>query len=283
MPEQVRPAIVVSRCLEFDSCRWNGEVIDSPVVRILMDWIDFISVCPEMEIGLGVPRDPIRVEAPYRLVQPARGRDVSPIMREFAASFLERHKEVDGFILKSASPSCGIRRVKLHSSIDGGRLPGSTRGFFAGAVLDHYPTLPVEDEIRLNRPHILWSFLVRIHALAAFREVRKSGTIEDLAGYHSDNELLLMVCSRKHARLLGRMVVNRERLPVGEVLDLYQVQLRIALSRLSRKVARIDTHPADPLSVISPDWIESFDLAKLTRQTLFHPFPEGITGPWRAR
>jgi uncharacterized protein YbbK (DUF523 family) len=85
-----------------------------------------------------------------RLLQPATGRDISSKMLGFADNYLKSLKEVDGFILKSRSPSCGTKDVKLFPSSEDGTAIGKTKGFFAGRVLGHFPGLAIEDEGRLK-------------------------------------------------------------------------------------------------------------------------------------
>ncbi|MRR08546.1 DUF523 domain-containing protein, partial [bacterium] len=103
-----RPVVAASKCLEFAACRYNGQTIACPTVRLLRGLVEFKPVCPELEIGLGVPREPIRVietGGGRRLVQPATGRDVTAEMTRVVADHLRDLGDVDGFILKSRSPS----------------------------------------------------------------------------------------------------------------------------------------------------------------------------------
>ncbi len=92
-------------------------MISSSLVQDLTDYVDFITVCPEVEIGLGIPRDPVRIVRKGdkdHLVQPATGKDFSGEMRDFAISFLSSLPEVDGFILKNRSPTSGIKDAKIY-------------------------------------------------------------------------------------------------------------------------------------------------------------------------
>jgi len=111
-----RPRIGISRCIELDHCRYNGDSIGSEFVRRLQDHVDLVPVCPEVGIGLGVPRDPIRIVVRgggRHLVQPSTGRDVTASMISFTDGFLDQLGEVEGFILKSRSPSCGAYDVRI--------------------------------------------------------------------------------------------------------------------------------------------------------------------------
>ena len=183
MREFVRPKVVVSRCLEFDHCRYNGDMISSPIVAKLKEYVDFLPVCAEVEIGLGIPRSPVRIildNGEHRLVQPASGKDVTEDMKAFCTNFLDSVGEVDGFILKFRSPSCGFKDVKVYPSVGKSGAIGKTSGYFGGAVLKKYPFLPVEDEGRLRNARIKEHFLTKLFVLAAFRKVKSEGSMKDL-------------------------------------------------------------------------------------------------------
>ena len=122
MTEYVRPRVVISRCIEFDRCRWNGLMITSTIVRKLKDHIDFETVCPEVDIGLGVPRKPIRLvgsEDRARLVQPDTGKDLTGDMTRFSRDFLETVGTVEGFILKGKAPSNNLNLFSFESEYSG--------------------------------------------------------------------------------------------------------------------------------------------------------------------
>jgi uncharacterized protein YbbK (DUF523 family) len=173
MPTFARPRIVISRCIDFDACRYNGQVIRSSLREELEPHVHFLPICPELEIGLGVPRDPIRIVAGGggdRLVQPSTGLDLTDRMRRFADRYLSRLDAVDGFILKSRSPSCAVTDARLHLNEDTGESTGMRPGMFAEHVLARFPRAAVEDEARLGDPGARHDFLSRVFALAASRE-----------------------------------------------------------------------------------------------------------------
>ncbi len=307
-----RPVVVVSRCLEFAPCRYNGLLISSPVVRRLKDFVDFIPVCPEVEIGLGVPRDPIRIietKGQRRLFQPATGRDCTREMAKFADRFLDGLKEVDGFILKSRSPSCGIKDVKVYPGPDPKQsaLTGKAAGFFGRAVLEKFPMLAVEDEGRLESLEIREHFLSRLWALADLRTVGQSGRLADLVAFHSRRKLQLMAASQKHLRVLGRLAANPDHKPWAQVFGGYRSVFLEALARRPRFNAHINVlmhalgyfkdglSPAEksfflkqlesyrhgrlPLGAvlgIMHSWIVRFGQDYLAGQAYFQPFPEGL-------
>lgn len=112
-----RPQLVVSKCLEFDSCRYDASIIKSSIIQGLKNHADFKPVCPEVEVGLGIPRAPMRLVENGKmieLIQPSTGVNVTEKMSKFADSFLDSLPLLDGFILKNKSPSCGIKAVRIY-------------------------------------------------------------------------------------------------------------------------------------------------------------------------
>ena len=167
-----RPVVVISRCVDFDSCRYNGAVIRASLREKLEPLVELRPICPELEIGLGVPRDPVnlvRAGGGVRMVQPATGRDLTTRMRSFADHFLESLEAVDGFILKSRSPSCGVGDAKVFDSeaADAVHRPGA--GLFAAQVLERFPDVAVTDEARLANEAVCRTFLDQVFAHAAKR------------------------------------------------------------------------------------------------------------------
>jgi uncharacterized protein YbgA (DUF1722 family)/uncharacterized protein YbbK (DUF523 family) len=314
MREFPQPRVVVSKCLGFDHCRYNGAIIPDAVVEQLAPYVTYLTVCPEVEIGLGVPRDPIRVvmrEEERRLMQPATGVDLTARMEAFAAAYLdglEAQKAIDGFILKGRSPSCGIKDVKVYAGLEKGPpLPQKTVGFFGGAVRERYGHLPVEEEGRLKNFTLREHFFTGIFTAADFRAVKAEAAMGELVRFHSDNKLLLMAYNEQELRLMGRIVANPQKKPVAEVLAEYETHLWEALAGPPRRTAGINVlmHALGyfskqlsseekayfldslekyrakkaPLSVpvsILGAWIVRFEEPYLARQTFFAPYPEPL-------
>ena len=303
----MKPRIVVSRCFEFEHCRWNGLVISSEFVRKLAEFVEFIPVCPEVEIGLGVPRDPIRVvrfEEGPRLVQPETGRDVTGDMVSFSERFLDALPPVDGFILKSRSPSCGLKEVKIFAAAGKPDVDGKGAGFFGRAVSERYPLLPVEDEVRLKNFRIREHFLTRIFTLARFRSIRNSARMKDVVSFQAHNKLLLMAYNQTELQALGRIVANPKKRLVDKLMDEYGEHLLRALSKPARHTSDINAlmhalgyfskklgqeekaffldvleqyrNGKIPLSAclsVVRSWIERFSEPYLEMQSYFEPYP----------
>ena len=172
MSAHPRPRVVISRCIDFDSCRYDGQVIRSSLREELEPHVDFVPIGPELEIGLGVPRDPVRLvrrSGAIHMVQPATARDLTAQMESFSRDFLSGLGTVDAFILKARSPSCGVRNAKVFHADDGGAAFDSGSGLFAARVLERFPHAAVEDEAGMNDPGLRHRFLTKAFALAGVR------------------------------------------------------------------------------------------------------------------
>ena len=230
---ETKPIVVVSKCITFSPVRWDGTIIASDFVEKLKPHVQFISVCPEVEIGLGVPRNPIRLvsrNGDIRLIQPSTGRDLSEKMKEFSEKFLISLKAVDGFILKSASPSSGFKNVKIYPTTEKSASIAKGPGFFGGSVLEKYPNLPIEDERRLLNPRIREHFLVKLFTFAKYREIKHKKSIQTLIKFQSENKYLLTAYSQKQLHILGQIVANQEKRAIETILSLYEKNLHIAFS-----------------------------------------------------
>lgn len=309
-PGLARPRLVVSKCLGFAHCRYDGSVIPSRVVEALRDWVEYIPVCPEVEIGLGVPRSPIRlvrVGEEVRLLQPATGYDATAALRGLAASFLAALPPVDGFLLKNRSPSCGLKDVRVYLGQGKGGAVGHQAGMFGQAVLERFPDLPVEDEGRLTNRQLREHFFTVIFALADLRRVQEFPKMGELVRFHARHKFLLLAYSQSRLRELGRIVANPEKRPAGEVLGRYTQGFRAALARPPRRSSVVNVlmhalgyfserlNPAEkgyfldllvayregrqplsaPVSVLRA-WIVRFGEPYLADQSFFAPFPEAL-------
>jgi uncharacterized protein YbgA (DUF1722 family)/uncharacterized protein YbbK (DUF523 family) len=310
-----RPRVVISRCIDFDSCRYNGQVIRASLREDLDPWIELLPVCPELEIGLGVPRDPIRLVAdtaagagspPARLVQPSTGRDLTRAMARFTAGHLSRVGDVDGFILKSRSPSCGVGSAKVHRPDDAGP-PARGSGMFAAGVAERFPGAAIEEETRLGNLLIRDFFLTKLFTLAGFRETAARGSRAALVDFHARNKLLLMGFNQSRMRALGRIVAEQKPSSTGEALERYGAELRAALRRAPRIPSTVNvlTHafghfkklltrrekelfletleayrarrvPLGAVNMLLRSWAVRFDAAYVADQTFFEPYPADL-------
>ena len=172
------PIVVASRCLGFDMCRYDGEIVRTDVVARIAGHVRMIPICPELEIGLGVPRPQIRIvreKAGDRLVQPETGRDLTDEMSAFAAHFLETIAErgVDGFILKSQSPSCGGGDARVFTGVSSEDVVKRDDGLFARAARARFPDAAMEDEASLGDAVTRHEFVTALYENAARRLGKK--------------------------------------------------------------------------------------------------------------
>ena len=309
-PEYETPKVVVSKCLGFAACRWNGDLLTDAHVDALKGRVEYLPVCPEVEMGLGVPRKPIRLveeKGVVRLMQPDTGKDCTGDMRDFSRRFLSELGAVDGFLLKSRSPSCGPNDVKIYQGAAKGAGSRKGDGAFAARVKQAFPLAAVEHEGRLNNFALREHFYTRLFTLARFRKVREAGGMGGLVEFQAANKLLFMAYNQSRAKALGRLTANPEKLPAGEVFGLYAETLALVLARPIRPLAAINaamhamgyfrkglgraekTHfletleeyragrrPLGGLLTLLTSWIARFGEPYLAKQTFFAPFPGGL-------
>ncbi len=236
MGETIR--VGVSACLLGQNVRYDGgHKRDAYVVETLGKFFEFVPVCPEVECGLGVPREAMRLvgdpEAP-RLVTIKTGVDLTERMRAWA---LRRVRELGGenlrgFIFKAKSPSSGMARVKVYGE-KGAPAPRGT-GLFARAFMDAFPLLPVEDEGRLHDDRLRENFIERIFTLDRWRATLagdgRTSLPARLVAFTAANKLLLMSHSPEMARQLGRLTAESKRWPVDALRESYETVLMRALT-----------------------------------------------------
>jgi uncharacterized protein YbgA (DUF1722 family)/uncharacterized protein YbbK (DUF523 family) len=200
-----------SACLLGHEVRYDGQhKRDAFLVDVLDAFVEWVPVCPELELGLGVPREPIRLVgdpvAP-RLVAEWSGRDLTEAMRRLAARRVAELEALDlaGYITKKDSPSCGMERVRVHPERKGPpRRQGV--GMFVRVLMERQPLLPVEEEGRLHDPARRESFIERIFAYARWKTARAGMRRRDLVAFHAAHELALLAHSPSAYRRLGALV-----------------------------------------------------------------------------
>ena len=310
MSAHPRPRVVVSRCLGFAACRYNGEILPDRFLDRLAPFVEYVTVCPEVEIGLGTPRDPVRLVTKgnvRHLLQPATGLDVTTRMRQFSGRFLDGVGDIDGFILKSRSPSCALLDAKHYPAVEKSAALGRTSGLFGGAVLEWFGHLAVEDEARLLNLDLREHFLRKLFALARLRALRGRPSMARLVAFHASHKLLFMACGEQPMRLLGRIVANPDRLRMAQVLERYEEIFRQVFARPARRgpmtnalmhafgyfserlsgrerqhfLRTLERYRKGHCPITAPlvllrSWIERFGEKYLETQIFFDPFPEDL-------
>ncbi len=228
--KQEKPKVFISRCIEQEACRWNGAIIASSEIRQLLPFIELYSACPEADIGLGIPRDPIRLELhadEVHLVQPSTRKDLTCLMKTYSDQLCQDFADLDGFIMKSKSPSCGIKEVKIYSAADSKSKSGFGAGIFGQTVLQTLPMMIVEDEGRLTNYKIREHFLTAIFTLSRFRSIKKTLRTADLVEFHANHKFLYLAYNQKQMRVLGKITANHEKRTLEDVFNLYHENLRM--------------------------------------------------------
>ncbi|MBS3749784.1 MAG: DUF1722 domain-containing protein, partial [Candidatus Thermoplasmatota archaeon] len=301
--------VLLSKCIEFDHCRYDGSMISSDFVKKIKPFVDFQLVCPEVEIGLGIPRKSLRLirkDKKKRLVQPATDKDVTSEMMNFAESFLSKRLRIHGAILKSRSPSCGIKDVKLYGASKNAAPIKRTAGLFGEVMLHSLPCV-VESEGRLRNKFIQEHFLASIFTFARFERVKKKSSIAQLVLFHAENKFLFMAYNQELLRNMGRIAANQGDQSIETVLKEYETYLyavfkkppshsstinvllhifgfvsdNLSKSEKSFFMKLVDKykHEKIPLTVLSnvlKSWVVRFGEPYLATQTFFNPFPEDL-------
>lgn len=175
-----RPRVGISRCLLGDEVRYDGtHKRDDAILRMFGGDVEWVSVCPEVEIGMGTPREPIRLVAKHhgvasldarvRLVGVDSGEDWTERMHAWAHERVRQLKSLNlaGYVLKAGSPSCGIDDVRVEHPRPPDQAPVETRtgrGLFAQALIESMPDLPVVDEVQLKDSRMREAFVARVRA-----------------------------------------------------------------------------------------------------------------------
>jgi uncharacterized protein YbgA (DUF1722 family)/uncharacterized protein YbbK (DUF523 family) len=241
----------VSTCLLGERVRHDGgHKRDAFVTETLAPHVRFVPVCPEVEMGLGAPREAIhlvRRAGETRLVGVKSGRDHTGAMTSFARRRIADLAALDlsGYILKKSSPSCGMERVAIHRG--GGRKERKGRGLFAAALMERFPLLPVEEEGRLQDARLRENFIERVFA---YRRVKKlfagRWTAADLVRFHSREKMLLLAHDRSRYAGLGRLVAGMHTRSRSEIARGYTEGFLHALEKIATRGghANVLTHMA---------------------------------------
>ena len=225
--------IGVSSCLLGNKVRFDGgHKHDRYITGTLGTFFEFVPVCPEVECGLPVPRESMRLvgdpEDPLLLTS-RTGLDHTSRMKDWASSRIEQLAKNDlcGFIFKSRSPSSGMERVKVYGKNNVPRAVGV--GLFARAFKERFPLIPVEEEGRLRDMVLRENFIESVFVYRRWRSVASDFTLDKLVRFHTDHKMLLRSHSEKHYRELGHIVAKAGNLESDELLAIYQENLMGAM------------------------------------------------------
>ncbi len=162
----MKPRILISRCLAGERCRYDGDIVTSPVVDKILPLVEVISVCPEMDIGMSCPRLPIVIvenEPQDKLIQLETHFDLTEKMVSFSKDHVSSLENIDGIILKSKSPSCGITDTKIFADADDEEEIYRGSGLYAREILKKFNSIPLTDEQKLEDSNIFSEFIENIN------------------------------------------------------------------------------------------------------------------------
>jgi uncharacterized protein YbgA (DUF1722 family)/uncharacterized protein YbbK (DUF523 family) len=231
--------IGISACLLGEEVRFDGgHKRNEFITETFGRFVEFVPVCPELELGLGVPRESLRLvkdrQGQVSLIANKSGSDHTEAMRTFAnrrTAGLTR-EDLSGYLLKKDSPSCGMERVKIYGT--GGMPSRDGRGLYAASLLTRYPNLPVEEEGRLNDPRLRENFIERVFAYRRLRTFfARRWTVGGLVAFHTAHKLQLLAHAPVAYTALGRLVANAKGMGKAAVCDQYETTFMTALKQLA--------------------------------------------------
>jgi uncharacterized protein YbgA (DUF1722 family)/uncharacterized protein YbbK (DUF523 family) len=248
-----RIRVGISSCLLGEKVRFDGGHKREPFLTdTLAAHVDWVPVCPEVEMGLGTPRETLRLirqspGEPLRMVTTRTAIDHTDGMITWAQGRLDQlaHDEPDlcGYVLKKDSPSCGMLRVKTYS---GDAMPERNGvGLYASALLHRFPLLPVEEEGRLNDPRLRENFIERVYSYRRLKDLFVSGwSLGDLIKFHTAHKMALLAHSTTRYNEMGRLVARGKDLAASELRDAYQKSFMATLAILAttRRHTNVLTH-----------------------------------------
>ncbi len=299
----------ISSCLLGNPVRYDGShKLDTFLKDIVGKYFDFIPICPEVEMGLPVPREPMHLVGDrdnLRLITTRSKIDYTDRMLKFARKRVKELKKEDlcGFIFKSRSPSSGYRNVKVYN--DNGIPTSTSSGLFAKVFMEENPLIPVEDEGRLKDDEIRDNFFTRVFILYNWKRLIKTGfTRKGIIDFHTHNKLLIMAHSPKAYLELGRSLTNLKGVNLREFADVYINNVMDALRHkatrgknvnvmyhtmgyfkkyLDRKdkeelISLIQEYKEGNLPLIVPitminHYVNKFDISYLKSQSFLNPTP----------
>lgn len=235
--------IGISSCLMGEKVRFDGGHKNSPyITQTLADYFEFQPFCPEVAIGLGIPRETIRLvkddaDGDARAVGVKNpDKDVTQALADCAREQFHWIEKLAGYIFKKDSPSCGMERVKVYYKTTPAR---NGIGIYAQAILEHFPNLPTEEEGRLGDPRLRENFIKRVFIYQRWRELVSNNPSKNaLVDFHAQHKLIYMSHNQRDAKSLGQLVAS-----IGDLsIDDYCEQYLTAVTALLKKPASQKNH-----------------------------------------
>ena len=237
---KIKPKIGVSACLLGHQVRYDGgHKRNAFLIETLQRHVEYVPVCPETAIGLGIPRPTIRLvgdpATPRVLGVADPSLDVTRPLREFAESQIAHFGDLCGFVLKKDTPSCGIERVKVYDPVNNSAVRKGS-GAFARVLLQRLPLLPVEEEGRLTDPVLRENFINRIYVYQRWQHLLSVGvTASRLIEFHTTHKYMIMAHSQAAYQRLGKLLSNLSGHGLQAIAEAYAPEL---MTTLKRRVTR---------------------------------------------
>lgn len=274
-----RIPVGISACLMGQPVRFNGSHKRSRFCTdTLSEYFDYVSLCPEVAIGMSIPREPIRLVSENSSDPQVRAvgvddpsTDVTEPLIEYARQQASSQTQLCGYIFMQKSPSCGLFNVKRY--LKNGHPEGTTTGVYAKAFTDANPLLPVEEAGRLNDAALRENFLTRVFAYHDWQQFRAGGiSARSLIDFHSRYKYLVMAHSLVHYKSMGRTLANLRERKIDDVANEYFSQLMAALAKPASR--KMHTNTLMHLQGYLKNFLSSDDKAELTR--LIDEYRRGI-------
>ncbi|MCL1076849.1 DUF1722 domain-containing protein [Parashewanella spongiae] len=214
----------ISSCLLGAKVRFDsGHKKNSYVTNVLKDYFEFHSFCPEVEIGLGIPRESIRLVSVNDQIRCVGTRtaelDVTEDLYEISEEQKSWHQDLCGYIVKKDSPSCGMERVKIYHS---GMPTKNGIGLYTKRLIENFPYLPIEEEGRLEDPHLRENFIQRVFIYSRWKAMLQEGvSISKLQKFHANHKYVLMSHNQTKAKKLGNLLSRNENISLHAIADDY--------------------------------------------------------------
>ncbi|RDH43323.1 YbgA family protein [Zooshikella ganghwensis] len=230
----------ISACLLGHKVRFNGgHKRSSFCLNQLSRIFNYVPICPEVGIGMGVPREPIRLvgnpEQPRAIGSVNPDLDVTEALQEYGAKQAKQLQHLSGYILMQKSPSCGMERVKVYQS-NGYPHRNSGTGLYAQQIMKHLPLMPVEEEGRLHDPILRENFINRVIAYHSWQQLMQELTPSALIQFHTRYKYSVLAHSPKDYSHLGQLVANIDSSNVAETANTYQhIFMKALQQRATRK------------------------------------------------
>ncbi|EPJ86844.1 MULTISPECIES: YbgA family protein [Pseudomonas] len=276
-PAVHKPKLGISACLLGAEVRFNGGHKESQLcTRALTEYFEFVPACPEVAIGMGIPREPIRLvgdaENPQALGSVNRELNVTQALADYGVQMATELDDISGYIFMQKSPSCGLERVKVYRE-NGAPVDGGGRGIYAQAFCARHPNLPVEEDGRLNDPVLRENFITRVFAYAAWHELLKAGlTRRSLTEFHSRYKYQLMANDPVQYKALGKLLGDMGRSDPNDIAAQYFSDLMSALKKCATR--RTHTNVLQHLTGYLKQTISAADKQEI--QQLITQYHQGI-------